>query len=211
MLNLYIATAYKGIDENYCGDVAKFWIEKEKYCVLIVADGLGKGKLANYAGLKALEFIKNNFNDAIFYDLELLKKFVDQLNHDSRDTRGCAIGIMYVDFKSFCLRYVGIGNIRCKIINQEDFSQINFRSNAGIIGCNYTSLFLEHYAFEHQNYVIFLYSDGLPEEISCEEFICPQNIDKITTDLLDNYTKQNLSKDDRLLLICNILLNNKNV
>jgi len=147
-----IAIAKRPLDEPYCGDQAAWW-ERRGATLLCIVDGLGHGQGAERAAMAALDFVARR------HHLPLPEIFAS-CNEALRHTRGVAMSIAIVDPGAGTLTYAGIGNIRARVVGEQNTS---LSSNYGIVGGGYRRLTPETVPLRPDDLVI-LATDGVRED-----------------------------------------------
>lgn len=139
-------------NELFCGDAYDFR-HSDGITYLVMADGLGHGRLAEIASSAALNYVREHADDN-FHDL------FGGCDAAIRHTRGVALGIVRIDENSGVLQYAGIGNIRAMIFSEGKVSR--FISGFGVVGGGFRKLFIEQRQIMPRNLVI-MFTDGLHE------------------------------------------------
>jgi len=153
-----IAIVKRPLEEPHCGDQAGCWEHSSK-TVLCMIDGLGHGKGAERAAMKALDFLERHHHEPL---LEVFATCDKALS----DTRGVAMGIAVADPDAGRLTYAGIGNTRAMVVGQET---TRLSSHYGIVGGGYRTLKTETVPLTPGDLVI-MYTDGIEGLIDLSDY-----------------------------------------
>ena len=141
-----------------CGD--RYFIkELDGKTLVAVIDGLGHGRSAENAAVKASEYLKKN------YHLSLSEIFRG-CNEFLKRTVGAAMGIALIDHENCCITFAGIGNISGRVVGERSFSLV---SDFGIVGAGIRKVKEETRPFEHTNMLI-MHSDGISERFDVSSY-----------------------------------------
>ena len=144
--------------ESVCGDNYLI-LEGDRSVLLAVADGLGHGSKAAEASAAAVKVIREG-------NTKPLRHLMKECHERLRRTRGAVIGIALIELGERQLRYVGVGNIRARIISQG--SQVRPNSRQGLVGYNMATCFGEVYQY-HPGDVVIMHTDGLSEKFNTDD------------------------------------------
>lgn len=112
-------------DEKYNGD-SYFLYHFEDKTIIAVIDGLGSGRMAFEASLKARQFIADNYHAP-------LEEIIQGIHQSLRLTRGVAISIALINDTANTLEYVGIGNVLGRVYNSpKPINLVNYNGTLGI-------------------------------------------------------------------------------
>lgn len=136
--------------ERESGDAWEFHIERNCLQVM-VADGLGHGLLAHEASTRALEIFSANRNQP----LPLLMELVHQ---GLKSTRGAAVSIAKLNFETGILDFIGVGNIRCLLLEQEKMKTLVCQSGTAGLQIRLAKLFSLPWT---KTNLLILHSDGI--------------------------------------------------
>lgn len=135
-----------------CGDLS-FIKEFDGKIMVAVIDGLGHGKYAEDAAVKAAEYLENN------YRLNLSELF-HGCDESLKKTVGIAMGIVLIDRDNCLITFAGVGNIGARVVSSRLFS---FASDFGIVGAGIRKVREEKSEFRDRDMII-MYSDGISEK-----------------------------------------------
>ncbi len=135
-----------------CGDLS-FIKEFDGKILVAVIDGLGHGKHAEDAAVKAAEYLENN------YRLNLSDIF-HGCNESLKKTVGAAMGIALIDRDNCRITFAGVGNIGARVVSDRSFSLV---SDFGIVGAGIRKVREEKSEFKDGDTII-MYSDGISEK-----------------------------------------------
>lgn len=154
-----VSVAYPG--ESVSGD-GYATAENSERTVIMVADGLGHGRLAAEAAEKAIEVFHANTGGS---PAEIL----EAANLALRGTRGAAMAIALIDHEMSEVRYAGIGNISAALINPRSGRSTSMVSRNGIIG--HTKHKVQEFAYAWaRDLLLVMYSDGLTSHWQLERY-----------------------------------------
>ena len=144
-----VSEPYPG--ESVCGDAWSIHLAPNR-AVVIVADGLGHGVLANEAATEAIR---------LFHTVERQNavEIVDTIHTGIRHTRGCAVSVSEVNFETGVIRYCGIGNVAGSIVGANSPKR-NMVSMNGTAGHNMRKAKDFSYPFM-TGMMLVMHSDGL--------------------------------------------------
>ncbi len=147
--------------ETVCGDN---WasVARDGSAFLMVADGLGHGRMAAVAADEAVRvFLRHRSREP--------QVILESIHEALRGTRGAAIAIARFDFELGVVRYAGIGNIGGVIAHPHDRKSTNLVSQNGTVGF----MFRRIHTFEYEwtdDCVLLMFSDGLATHWSLEKY-----------------------------------------
>lgn len=142
----------------YCGDACACW-ESERKTTLLVVDGLGHGKEAEFAARTAVEYVGQHADEPI-------PEIFAGCDTALRPTRGTAMGLAVIDKEKKTIAYAGIGNTRALVMGP---STVRFSSNYGIMGTGFRKLNPETLPLETGSLIV-LFTDGIDEMIDLFEY-----------------------------------------
>lgn len=138
--------------QKFCGDVWHLEEDKDGF-FLILADGLGSGKDAHQAAQSAVDAILplSKSNDLV--------NMLEEANHAVASLRGAAIAIIKADYATQTVQYIGLGNIRFFMIDEQG-KMVYPLSKTGFLSGR--KMQIRQQAFRYQLGSKFLiHSDGL--------------------------------------------------
>jgi len=174
-------------NELFCGDAYSFWYS-DGITHLVMADGLGHGKLAEIASSAALKYIREHA-DENFHDL------FSGCDAAIRHTRGVAMGVVRIDENSGLLQYAGVGNIRTMIFSEGKARRLI--SSFGVVGGGFRKLFIEQRQIMPGNLVI-MFTDGLHERADITIYDTDGDLMLLAHRIFQDY---HVSRDDGAILI----------
>ncbi len=168
---------FKG--EKASGDIGVVNVVDDKMYIAAI-DVAGHGEKAATIATKVKELISENF---VIEPIE----FVKELHKQLKGTRGCAGGFGILNLETGVMKYVGVGNIRAKIIGENNKQFIN---RAGVIGYMLPTL-QEESSTINKNDILLLYSDGIKEFFKLDFPSSPSNITAkdIATKVMDEFSQ----------------------
>lgn len=128
--------------------------------LILVADGLGHGLMANAAALVAVKVFREQVNCS-------LKDIVEAMHGAMRQTRGAALAIAKIDLKQQILQFVGIGNIAASIHSSTD--NIHLVSHNGTVGHEVRKVQEFTYPWQQES-ILIMHSDGLGTHWDIERY-----------------------------------------
>jgi anti-sigma regulatory factor (Ser/Thr protein kinase) len=117
-------------------------------------------------GNKASELANEIENYLAEYASDNLESLITDTHHHFKDSRGAAMGLLYVDYASWSVRYCGVGNTRASLISVQNWHPI---SKEGIIGLRLPSINVQSATLSRGD-VFVMWTDGLPE-LACRSFV----------------------------------------
>lgn len=160
-----MAVEYKNIDyeintrpfkgETYCGDLGVVNVTGNTMYIAAI-DVAGHGEKAAAIAAKTKTFINGNFASE---PLEL----VEGLHEYLKGSRGCAGAFCVLDTDTGIMNYVGVGNIRARVIGNNK----RFISRGGVIGYSLPKLQEDSFRLSKDD-ILLLYSDGIKEFFELE-------------------------------------------
>lgn len=171
-----------------CGD-AYYFHSTYKGLLFTLIDGLGHGELAQHASFMAVKSIKKNAERP-------LEEIVWQAHRDIRDSRGCVAFIGRVDFPSFELECVNIGNILCRLYSETNSHPI---SRPGILGHNVKKIFVNRASLAAGDRIV-LCTDGVSTRFDLNE-VKSEDLDDQARELIDRFGH---AHDDASSVVINI-------
>ena len=152
-----ITRAYPGMALNGDAFLIKLW---EEYALIAVIDGLGHGKFAHLAAVKARNYIEKHF------DLSLGEIFSGTARACA-GTRGVVMAIAVIDWKTEKLSLASVGNINLRVFNTRE--PVHAMIRRGVIGVNAPRPVVTEHPWEN-DCVMVLHSDGLSTRWSFKDF-----------------------------------------
>jgi serine/threonine protein phosphatase PrpC len=194
MESVQVAFASQALGESdFCGDQVGFWV-RDSFATLCVVDGLGHGPEAERAAKAIVNYVGQNLDASP----QILFAGADEA---ARDTRGAAMGLVYVDLEKQLLTHVGVGNTRALLLERKARKPKILFSTNGIVGAGYQKLKPETVSFEPDD-LLFLYTDGFPTHVDVAHLIGREgNLDDVATEFL---LKSALGTDDAAVLIAGL-------
>ncbi|MBD1836782.1 SpoIIE family protein phosphatase [Coleofasciculus sp. FACHB-64] len=119
--------------------------------LLLVADGLGHGPLAAQASLEAIQIFRENVRKSP-------AEIIEAAHVALRSTRGAALAIAEVDFKTLVVRFAGVGNIAGSVFSPAgSYSMV---SHNGTVGHEVRKI--QEFVYQWpQGGLLVMHSDGL--------------------------------------------------
>lgn len=136
--------------ETECGDGWEYFHDSHGLRV-IVADGLGHGLLAHQASQEALRVFAETKQESLTVRMS-------QIHNALRSTRGAAVSMADIDFAEKKLDFIGIGNVRCVVLEQSKMRTMVCQSGTAGLQIRQAKVFSN--SWEKDNLLI-LHSDGL--------------------------------------------------
>jgi hypothetical protein len=128
--------------------------------MIAVIDGLGSGRMAFEASLKARQFLFENYRTP-------LEEIIHGLHQSLRLTRGVAISIALISDTANTLEYVGIGNVLGRVYNSpKPINLVNYNGTLGIALQRFKVL---SYPWQVGN-IIILTTDGISTKYNFEKY-----------------------------------------
>ena len=137
-------------DETYNGD-NYFLHHYEDKTMIAVIDGLGSGRMAFEASLRARQFLVENYHAP-------LEEIIHGIHQSLRLTRGVAISIALISDTANTLEYVGIGNVMGRVYNSP--TPLNLVNYNGTLGIALQRFKVFSYPWQVGN-IIILTTDGI--------------------------------------------------
>ncbi len=172
--------------ETANGD-AYFVREFDSKALMAVIDGIGHGKEANIAAMKAVSFLEKHY-------CEDLTTIVKKCHEELRGTRGAVLGVALIKKKENILSYAGVGNISARIVKRGEESHLT--SMDGIVGYNLRKVREFQYPYSRGD-IVLMFSDGISHRFSISGFLMEEGVQKIAEDIL----QENGKNDDATVLV----------
>ena len=158
--------------------------------LVAVIDGLGHGQYAHRASQKALNYIKNHFDQPF-------PNIFTGVGRECLTTRGVVMALALFQMDQKRLTFASVGNIETRLINVPPKMTPGIRR--GILGHNAPRPMINQFAWKPE-YIMVLHSDGIrshwdPGDIPAVSSLPPQAAAKR---LLDNLAKEN---DDAVVVV----------
>ena len=145
--------------EEVCGD--DWGIRTLPGAMLImVADGLGHGTLANEAAQEASRVLAQTH----YFEPH---KILDEVHGVLKKTRGAAVAVAKLDLDKKLLRFAGVGNVSASIVSPA--SSRGLASHNGTLGQNAARVQEFTYPWE-ANSILIMHSDGLGTRWNLEKY-----------------------------------------
>jgi anti-sigma regulatory factor (Ser/Thr protein kinase)/serine/threonine protein phosphatase PrpC len=151
---------HPAMDQNGDAFIHKVWGNR---ALTGVIDGVGHGKLAHKASIKAREYIETH------YDMPL-ESILTGTNRACRGTRGAVAGLarFHWNEESVKLTFSGVGNIECSIVSPS--GKESLVSKRGLLGKTFPTPKTVTRSWTEGNKTIFIHSDGIKSHWSLEDF-----------------------------------------
>ena len=151
---------HPAMDQNGDAFIHKVWGNR---ALTGVIDGVGHGKLAHKASIKAREYIETH------YDMPL-ESILIGTNRGCRGTRGAVAGLarLHWNEESVKLTFSGVGNIECSIVSPS--GKESLVSKRGLLGKTFPTPKTITRNWTKGNKTIFIHSDGIKSHWSLEDF-----------------------------------------
>ena len=171
-----------------CGDQC-FIKEFNGKTLVAVIDGLGHGKSAEDAAVKAAEYLENN------YYLNLSEIF-HGCNEFLKGTVGAAMGIALIDSENCRITFAGVGNIEARVVADRT---LNLVCDFGIVGGGIRKVTEETSPFRHGDMLI-MYSDGISAKF--DVFSYPEEVRSDSQRLAEIISREvSRSHDDSIVVV----------
>ena len=177
-----VTRAYPGLALNGDAFLIKLW---EEYALIAVIDGLGHGKFAHQAAVKARNYIEKHF------DLSLGEIFSGTARACA-GTRGVVMAIAVIDWKIKKLSLASVGNINLRVFNTRE--PVHAMIRRGVIGLNAPRPVVTEHPWGN-DCVMVLHSDGLSTRWNFKDFEETLNEKKFSAAELARTFFKSLAKD----------------
>ena len=128
--------------------------------LMMVADGLGHGALANEAAQEASRVL----SETRYFEPH---KILDEVHGVLKKTRGAAVAVAKLDFDKGLLRFAGVGNISGSVVSPH--SSRGLASHNGTLGQHATRFQEFTYPWE-ANSILIMHSDGLATRWNLQKY-----------------------------------------
>jgi hypothetical protein len=178
--------------EDVCGDFPIAVDVGGTAALFGVADGLGHGKPAETAALRAEEMVNRCRTEPLDVQLQ-------RCHRDLVDTRGAAITLARIDFETDTLSWIGIGNVTADLVIKSPIGA-EIRASAllsgGIVGYRIPHALATHQVSISPGNLLVIATDGILEDhLQGLDFAAPAMT--IAEHILDAYSRES---DDALVL-----------
>jgi negative regulator of sigma-B (phosphoserine phosphatase) len=178
--------------EDVCGDLPIALDVGGTAALFGVADGLGHGKPAETAALRAEEVVNRCRTEPLDVQLQ-------RCHRDLVDTRGVAITLARIDFETDTLSWIGIGNVTADLVIKSPIGA-EIRASAllsgGIVGYRIPHALATHQVSISPGNLLVIATDGILEDhLQGLDFAAPAMT--IAEHILDAYSRES---DDALVL-----------
>lgn len=151
------------LGERVSGDIA-IVEQREQLLFIAIIDALGHGANAHLVACEAKDYLQKFWHDDVCHTMV-------QLHEKLKGSLGAAVGLAVLNLETNQLSYTGVGNTVIRILrqqNQKDCSQ-RLYSAEGIVGAH-----IRHPVAQtiqvRQSDLILLYTDGIKEHLSLQEY-----------------------------------------
>lgn len=168
-------------DIKECGDIG-FAHQDDNSCFLALIDVLGHGAEAHQVGLRAIEYLQNNYGKQI-------SDILVGLHEHIRGSRGAVVAIVYLDIETGKLTYTGIGNITIRILGVRATRMV---LKDGIVGYGEIKPKTQELSLLPGD-ILLMHSDGLKEHFDvyeCQDLLT-ESVEDIANGLINRYGLRN--------------------
>ena len=135
--------------ETVCGDAFTV-IVRGKQFLIVLADGLGHGQAAASAAEAFCEYCR-------LFAADNLHRLMMGGHEALRGTRGAAAALVKIDYETYTLDFIGVGNIELKAASRVPITPV---CATGVVGGRLKSAMVYSYPIS-PNDLLVIYSDGL--------------------------------------------------
>ncbi|MDM8514829.1 ATP-binding protein/SpoIIE family protein phosphatase [Desulfobacterales bacterium HSG16] len=194
----WIKTDYKS--KKHCSVLSKpklgetvsgddyFFKHLPSYVIFSVIDALGHGFHAHQVAKHALNILENNFQDSL---LSIIKRCHEGL----KGSRGAAMSIGMIDFKTNNFQHVSIGNVETRVYGTP--SPIKPVCTNGTMGLIMENARINVYPYS-KNSCIVMFSDGISNKFEIEQGLLRKSPQEISNYIFTGYAK---NYDDATVLV----------
>lgn len=166
--------------EKVSGDIAL--VKKtDNHLLLCLIDVAGHGVLANELAETSVKIVDENSNEELIDIIEILKT-------NLKGTRGLVIGLASIEINSGLVLYVGMGNIRTRVIGTQSY---HFTTRVGVIGVSNHKPVVEKYLLNSHD-ILLMYSDGVEDRFNKSHYpdIMEDPIEFIPGEIIKRFSKK---------------------
>ncbi|QTA88053.1 ATP-binding SpoIIE family protein phosphatase [Desulfonema magnum] len=173
--------------ERVSGDTY-FFKQLPSFAVFSVIDALGHGPVAHQVAEKALYILENNYQDTLLSIIEHCHKALI-------GTRGCAMSLAKIDFRTMKFHHISIGNVETRVYGTP--APLKPVCTNGTLG-----LIMEHARINVYSYTkgscIVMFSDGISNKFEVEPAMLRKTPQEISNFIFTKYARDH---DDATVLV----------
>lgn len=168
--------------EKNCGDMPWVKLLNDNQILFCLIDVAGHGDAAQKHAENCLFVLERHFQDD-------LTKIIYSLSEFSQKQRGLVIGLALINLDVGLVHYMGVGNIRARIIGHQGY---RFVARSGVVGISAHHPVLEEYLLNN-NDVLLMYSDGVSDQFDVKSYpqILSDKIELIPQTIIQRFAKNN--------------------
>ncbi|MBD3206174.1 SpoIIE family protein phosphatase [Candidatus Bathyarchaeota archaeon] len=154
-------------------------IKQHEKILMGVIDGLGHGKKASEASVKAKKYVENHAHQS-------LNELIWGCHEAIKNTRGAVMGLARIDTNQRTLNYAGIGDTEACILNFKHKRPI---SRPGIVGHNIRKVSTYEYNLR-KGFAFYIHSDGISRRFQPENYPLKKDPEKAINLIVKEWGKE---------------------